>query len=439
MAVQWFFELFGEEVGPVNFQELVAMIRSGKLTGADRVRQEGAADWVRVEEVTELIEAVAKPSAEAASSDRAFPPSESPLAAEVPEAIAAAQSDPTQHPWIGPHGRMVGAAALVALLAAGFWGWQRYARRPLPQGSRTAPANQPEQTTFSGTVQAKLSGAASAPYDARVAAAVNRAKTSSVPGLKPGVPQLVPGLEKIDKSWILSLSNDLCQIVFNAPQAQGKKGCLYTATRPNVSSPFRNVQPIASCQSMQVGKTTMSPDGLEIIFLATSAGQLQFFYCQRSSTAEEFDEPISWPTPGVVSAGHYLCMARFLDPRRVLITADAAGASTHASFFIAERADRQSAFGPPKELFVGDGCGGHLCLRPNLLIGYIGYGDGIFVRGRENLQTSFSKASCLIEGDVCGVVNAPSVWVAPGDDVVFYVSPGPGRPKGPGYIWMVRF
>jgi hypothetical protein len=132
-------------------------------------------------------------------------------------------------------------------------------------------------------------------------------------------------------------------------------------------------------------------------------------------------------------------MARFLSPLKVLVTVENVNSKPQYSFFLVERSDRAAAFGPPEEAPLGNCSAPRLCLRPDLLAGYGGWEEGLYVMRRKTVQESFAPREFLATAAVCGPVpGAP--WVTPAEDVAFYCSPGPDQqPSMTGKIWMIGF
>jgi len=55
MAERWFCKVLGREMGPLGFEDLVELARSGTLTEGDPVRREGSDDWAAAGEVAGLF------------------------------------------------------------------------------------------------------------------------------------------------------------------------------------------------------------------------------------------------------------------------------------------------------------------------------------------------------------------------------------------------
>ncbi len=51
MATEWFYKTTGDERGPVQFRELVALARSGAVTRADFVRSTWHKEWQPAETI----------------------------------------------------------------------------------------------------------------------------------------------------------------------------------------------------------------------------------------------------------------------------------------------------------------------------------------------------------------------------------------------------
>jgi hypothetical protein len=256
----------------------------------------------------------------------------------------------------------------------------------------------------------------------------------SVPGLAPGVATLLPGLENVRSGNTVSLSADLCTIVFDATQRKSHR-VLYIADRPNVESPFGSPQLITSCSSADSDSAvpSLSPDALELLLKCGES----FCRCRRASRSAEFGAAEPWPLPEITDGGYTLMFARFLDASRVLLSA-AGSKSPPYFFFLATRSAPQQAFGPAKPIALPNCPGSMLCLQPNMLVGYGGWDNGFFVLKRSSVDAPFGSRQFLATREECGTMYGP-LWIAPAEDVVFYSSQGPELSSGPRRIWMLRF
>jgi hypothetical protein len=323
---------------------------------------------------------------------------------------------------IGQRGRMALAGALVMLLAVGLYFWQRC--------PSSAPSERPDLRTPISTQDSAQKKVVQQPAGKDV-------KARLLPGLKSGLSQLVPGLENVRVGFNVSLTDDLRTIVFAKTWQRSPYHGLYIADRPDALSPFGEPRMIESAGDPPEAANRvpyLSPDGLELIF---GRGD-QLLYCRRSSRSAEFDAPTVWLAADGAGEGKKPNMARFLDPLRVLIATENVSHTESYSFLIAERADLQSEFGPPKEIFLGEYRKPRICLRPNLLVVYTGADKGgIFVQRRNSDREPFGPRICVIDAEACGPVRA-SVWVTPGDEAIFYCSPGVGNdPNGEMRVWMI--
>lgn len=441
MGSQWHYRSEGEVKGPVSFQDLAQLVRCGKLSEGGLVRREHTAEWVRVRDVIGLLRAAGKQSSAAdAGTTSPAQPSVSPPAADSappPSDPASSAADSALAPAdlalppietkpkglfgrIGSRGILVGIALAVAALVVGYLSWQRHTHPLFPERARVASANTEDLS------QKVLAAAAAA-----------RSKSPSVPGLASGVPQRAPGLDGFDAAGSFSLTDDLCTIVFGAAADSTRKLNLWISSRASVSEPFQPPQPIASCNSNSFeSRPTLSPGGLKMIFMRAENG-LKCFQAQRSSRSQEFGEPKPWVLPGLPGVGQEITFVRFLDLQHVLVSLRNRNSQPPFSFYVVEWPDAKGGVGPPKEIRL-DGCGARVCLRPGRLLAYFGNTQGLFVQGRDSPDARFSPGYCAFDAEVCGPLYGP-VWLAPGDDVVFYRSPGPGQQSSKRSIWMIRF
>jgi len=63
MAVEWYCQLMGSDLGPLNVEQLVDMVRQHQITSEDLVRR-NESPWVPAYQVKGLFEAAAKPKPE---------------------------------------------------------------------------------------------------------------------------------------------------------------------------------------------------------------------------------------------------------------------------------------------------------------------------------------------------------------------------------------
>ncbi len=419
MGSEWHFRWKGQDKGPVSFQQLAQLVRSERLSEEDTVRRADSTEWVRVRDVSGLLyiagleeaeletEAASPPVADPSPRSSVPPPKTKPL--------------PRRFPRIGRRRILVGTGVGVAVLLVCLMIWRHNAKPLFP---RRPGADRTDAETSRQKVLA--------------AAAAARSKSLSVPGLEAGAPQRVRGLEAFNPTSSFSLTEDLCTIVFAAIGPSTGSSDLWIANRGEVAGPFTKPTPIMSCNSTRFeGKPNISPDGLEMLFMSGQK-ESKWLHTKRSSPSKDFGDPEPWILTGLPDTAGQIACTRFLDATHVLVSLESEKAEPRYSFFIVERLSTKNGFGPAKEIDLA-GCGAWACVRPDRLLAYFGTEKGLFVQGRDNLNKRFSQGHCIVDPGVCGPVQG-AIWVALGDDVAFYRSPGPA--KGPTEeicIWMIRF
>ena len=137
MAERWFCKVLGREMGPLGFEDLVELARSGTLTEGDPVRREGSDDWAAACEVAGLFELAECEPTEAAARVSSGPPEPAPALADAEETEpSAAQSDRRWKRgliWGAAVGVVVAAVAAALLLSRGF-------REPDRRATHAGPA-----------------------------------------------------------------------------------------------------------------------------------------------------------------------------------------------------------------------------------------------------------------------------------------------------------
>jgi hypothetical protein len=123
MSPQWFCKLYGRELGPLEFDELVEWARAGTLTPNDPVRPEGTDGWSAAGEIAGLFDPSASEAAEPASTAL-----EAPEIEPSPEGATEAR----KRRLIWGSGIAVG---VVAALALGVWWFSTISSTPGPGGS----------------------------------------------------------------------------------------------------------------------------------------------------------------------------------------------------------------------------------------------------------------------------------------------------------------
>ncbi|NQT17706.1 MAG: hypothetical protein HQ582_33430 [Planctomycetes bacterium] len=265
----------------------------------------------------------------------------------------------------------------------------------------------------------------------------------SVPGLKERVPELVPGLERMDPSFSPALTGDLRTIVFgHVKWGEGedwKNGYdLYMATRADVAHPFGEPQRIESTVSRELDAyPTLSSDGRELIF-ARSDKLPRLFYSVRDSTSSPFGVAAPWTAQGLEpTETQRVQRPQFVGDLSVAFSLVSTDGKDH-SMWSAERAAPHGEFGAPREFPVSSAWPAYFVME-NGFRAYFGSPKGILFVARRTKDEPFGQEIPLIDAEVTGPIEG-TIWVTPQEDVFFYVSPGPGQKPGSARrLWMVRF
>jgi hypothetical protein len=218
---------------------------------------------------------------------------------------------------------------------------------------------------------------------------------------------------------------------------------LYIAVRDDVSKPFGPPKLIKSCQSRTLDAyATLSADGLELIF-ERSDTRPQFYHAMRANVSEEFGTPVLWKIPDYEPGKKQrIDRPQFLDPLHAMFCFIELETNVR-KMMVAQRSQPKSPFGPLQVMPFSNAWPPWF-VSANSLRAYYGTAEGVFVAARPNTNANFGEPIKLLEAKVTGPIEAP-IWVAPQEDVVFYISSGPGQKPGPGpgdrgrKLWMVRF
>ncbi len=410
MASKWFCKVLGQEMGPVSFREMAEMVRSGTLKEDDPVRREGASEWTRAGEVIGLFRAAAKEPAQARPEAKAEP---KPVQASGKTNQAEAPS--TEPRRIG-RGRVLlagGLALALVILVIGVSTWRRTRtpRFPEPVAGRPRPVGGTDWESILGP----------------------RPEVPSVPGLEVGGPQLVPGLEDMDMSFGATLTADLLTIVFSGRVDPEKRYDLYLATRDDVSQPFGEPELIESCVTRgDEAYPTLSPDGLELMFRRFHA----LWHSTRETTSSPFQKPVRWSAPGLDPEVKRLDRPRLAGPLHLAFTVIDVPTGTRSAW-MAERATTKSEFEAAREL--PDNRLVYAVFTEGGLHAYLGLSTGLTVMVREAATEQFGPRIPIADRTSGGPIDS-MIWIAPQEDAIFYMSPGPGKERGSErQLYMLRF
>jgi hypothetical protein len=401
----------GQEVGPVSFQDMAEMVRAGTLKEDDQVRRKGTSQWIPAREVVGLFrEAKKQPARTAPAGGQTKPAS--------PPGEPDAQAHPEPQPRRSSKRQVLLAVGIVAamILVMGLvtaWRSGRSERFPEPQAGKPRPLD-----------QMTINWRPPPPEEC------------SVPGLEKGVPQLVPGLEHLDPAWAPTLTGDLCTIVFAAPGNPGTGEDLYLATRSDASEPFGPPRRIESCVSRQPERMpALSPEGLDLFFVR-GHGNPRYFHSARQTDADDFGEPVVWLPPNLDMKDKVVGRPQLYDRLHLKLGMWDLVAKRNLHF-VAERASPQSPFGSPQPFPLPAGV--MVFFAGNARRGYWGTEEGLLVSGRHELNERWPPPIPIVDFKATGPIER-GVWVAPGEDVIFYCSPGPGKELGSSKrLWMMRF
>jgi len=117
MASPWWCRVAGQELGPVTFQDMVQMVRAGKLKEDDRVRRELSNEWIAARDVIGLFRAAQVPVAAPTAGDESTPVGV-PRATEEPKPPPAAPPKPGSPVAGSSQAQPPGAAEATAAAAA---------------------------------------------------------------------------------------------------------------------------------------------------------------------------------------------------------------------------------------------------------------------------------------------------------------------------------
>jgi hypothetical protein len=259
-----------------------------------------------------------------------------------------------------------------------------------------------------------------------------RPETPSVPGLDEiKQPKPVPGLEEMNPAFGPSLTADMKVMVF----AGGDKMYdLYITQRESVEKPFAPPQRIAGCSSARYETfPTISPDGLELLFIRFEP-QTRLYYARRESTKAEFGQAVPWPITETLPPGRYPGGPQFLDQLTVQFVTRGETADQHRAIMLTGRDAPEAPFGEPSVLVNLKGPNPYW-LSADRLRAYYGVPSGLYFAALKPEADTFENPSKIVDVPIEG-----PVWLSPKEDVVFFCSPGRGKQVSESNrrLWMLR-
>ncbi len=463
MATRWFRKEDGREVGPLSFQNLVEMIRAGTLSEDDRVRMEHQNRWIAARDVLGLLQAAKLVPGQHTENQAGPIPAqgEIPLAVTAAKTAAAPPKDPSgqtaraPRPASGPlrRGRSAGVAVRHGVpqsakrpcgresgAGAVDGGRGQGGKTPFPPSLPFCGLSSPRSVRTGDPDRDRLGGPIVAPAQAQERAGDDsraRPAAPSVPGLAQKTPQLVPGLEATEPVWSPCLTPDLRTIVFSAMGNPGTGYDLYIAERKDVSEPFGPPRMIKSCTSPETDAyPALSPDGLELYFIRSDSHP-QFFHCDRKTADGDFREAVPWVVPGIATAKLKVERLQFADALHLMFCVVDASANKR-KYFLFERKVGKGPFDSFQEIQFPMPYPPYLFLAESGVRAYFSADEGLYVFARRSRKDFFIKASLLLDTATMGPIEGP-LWVAPQEDVFFYISAGVGEKCGSArHLWMIR-
>ena len=265
----------------------------------------------------------------------------------------------------------------------------------------------------------------------------SREKTRSIPGLKNGVPVLVPGLENWKTAFSPTLTADLKTIVFASLGHKGTKYDLYIAERISPGSRFDMPKIIEACISPETDAyPTLSADGLSLIYTRSDSAPV-LYHARRTARDQPFGEPAIWEPAMKLSDGGYITYPQHLDRDRAAFSYTKGGIANR-KFVAIGRPDLATSSDQVEPIPVTDTSGPYFFAKAELRA-YNSAVNGLVFVYRARKDESFSAGESLLSADKIGPTEG-SVWVTPSEDVIFFCGPGVGGELAAvRQLWMVQF
>jgi hypothetical protein len=261
----------------------------------------------------------------------------------------------------------------------------------------------------------------------------------TIPGLPPGRPVAVPGLEKV--YWLSSptLSDDLTTLVYLSVVRAGANADLYIAQRASINDAFGPPSLIESCASPdKEAYPALSADGLELIYTVLGSPS-RLMYTRRSDRQSAFGAPRPLKLEGEELTDLNVDGPQFIGPHKIrFATSDTP--FTRRTQWVAERDGNEEVFRITGRMpfsiswpryFVN--AEGHRA--------YYASEDGIFVTAFDDATAEFVVPERLLSTATTGPIVRrfdSTIWVAPQEDVIVFCSPGLVRGSTTHQIWMIR-
>jgi len=460
MSSFWCYQLLGEEFGPLTFQELAELVASGTLSEDGLVRREADSQWMRVDEVVGLLRAANQvvEHVESSSTSEAVPDVVSEREADVEPFTLMGDSDDlasvtddrqSDNPEARSRGRRIApqvalwlSGLVVIALAVSLTVWWTESSDAFPTPRRFLHI----RPTPSLVDELRLPPPAE----------------PSVPGLNLHEPLLVPGCEAFVPAYSPALSADLRTIVFAHMKDGETLYDLYSATRSDFGAAFETPRRLdVTVTSETDAYPTLTPDGRELFYVSSDAQPV----LMRSSRIEEqreqaADDNQSGSLPGGSrsSTGSGIGSLRFETPRPVLfndwspdrrvpgypqcvdgqrlVFAAVTREPASRSLFISRMDSGSEMLSRPEQLPFADGWPPYF-VSVDGRRAWFGAESGLSLAVRKQTDQPYREPVLIVPASKCGPIEGP-IWMAPQEDVVFYVSPGPGKAAGTSRrLWMM--
>jgi hypothetical protein len=215
----------------------------------------------------------------------------------------------------------------------------------------------------------------------------------------------------------------------------GPRYDLYITQRDSVDKPFGPPAMIISCSHKVFYETfpTISPDGLELLFLRFEP-QPRLYYAKRDSTKAEFGDAIPWAITDALPEGRYPGGPQFVDQQNVQFVTRGATADQNRAILLTSRGAPGNSFGEPSVFMNLKGPNPYY-LSADRLRAYYGVPSGLYFAALKPEADTFENPSKIVDVPIEG-----PVWLSPKEDILFYCSPGRGKPVSESNrkLWMLR-
>ncbi len=410
MAEQWYYRTAQGEFGPVTMPEILGLVREGKLRREDQIRGSRSLPWQTVAEWARQGPSAAPPPSESKLSEAIRQAGEKPKRklADVPSAKK----------WLPDRERgtiLLGVGVGLLILFEVWWFFTPKLRR-YPN---------PEKIAYSVETPTRLEQfLPRSPSDPR------RVVKSAA------APEPVPGLESIQAARNPTLSADLLDIVYVAPQGDGKQLDLFHSQRSSAGEPFATPQRLETCSGSQPEHhPTLAPDGLEIVF-CVDLPPSRLFTALRPDKMTPFGAAEPLVIAGIEERFVAFDEPQFLSPTEMKVAVATADGSERKPLVV-HRGARGQAFRSSSTLpladqslrcFVASHRQRAYVLSPiGLLVNVHVPGMAQFLPGEQWLGIKVVGPSVGRDGEV--------VWVSPAEDQIFFSST---LSNGPRRLWQLH-